>query len=240
MTHLHSAPDPGAPGPVSSDPASGCPSTPACHRALQGRLELLSQVHEGGARTWAEMVALVQSDLFRYAGRTGAGPFLRHLLGTPQFTCTTWTRLCGYLRRNRALRLSVYPLAKAVLRRLRHKYHIVIADYTAMGPGLYIGRFGGIYVNGDVVIGENCNISQQVVLGQANRMPRMGSPVLGDRVFLAAGSKVIGHVHLGDDSAIGANAVVTKDVPAGSVAVGVPAEVVSRRGSAGYINRLAP
>lgn len=239
MTHLHSAPEPGAPDPGASDPASGCPSTPACSRALQGRLDLLSQVHEGGAQTWGELVALVRSDLVRYAGRTGPAPFLRHLLATPQFRCTTWTRLCGYLRRGRVRRLA-YPLAKAVLLRLRHKYHIVIADYTAMGPGLYISRFGGIYVNGDVVIGKNCNISQQVVLGQANRMPRMGSPVLGDRVFLAAGSKVIGHVHLGDDSAIGANAVVTKDVPAGAVAVGVPAEVVSRRGSAGYINRLAP
>lgn len=221
-------------------PRSACPTTPACHVARQGRLELLSRPHEGGLATVAELVEHVAADLTRYAGRSSMRLFVKHFLVTPQFKCTTWTRLCGHLRRRRALKLTVYPVAKALLIRWRYKYGIVIADYAAIGPGLFITRFGGIYLNGDTVIGKNCNISPMVLLGQTNRGPRMGSPVLGDRVFLAPGSKVIGHIHIGDDVAVGSNAVVTRDVPAASVVAGVPAEVVSTgSGSAGYINRLA-
>jgi len=48
-------------------------------------------------------------------------------------------------------------------------------------------------------------------------------PTLGDRVVVGAGAKILGPVWVGDDVQVGANAVVVKDVPAGSVAVGVPA-----------------
>lgn len=218
-----------------------CPSTPACDRARQGRLELLSRPHEGGLATWRELVEHVAADLTRYAGRPGRRLFVKHWLITPQFKCTTWTRLCGHLRRRPALKRLVYPFAKAYLVRLRHKYGVVIADYASVGPGLFITRFGGVYLNGDTVIGKNCNISPMVLMGQTNRGPRMGSPVVGDRVFLAPGCKVVGHVHVGDDVAVGSNAVVTKDVPDGAVVAGVPARVLSvGEGSAGYINRQAP
>jgi len=56
-------------------------------------------------------------------------------------------------------------------------------------------------------------------------------PTLGDRVVVGAGAKVLGAVWVGDDAQIGANAVVVKDVPEGSVAVGVPARVRSRPSS---------
>jgi serine O-acetyltransferase len=95
-------------------------------------------------------------------------------------------------------------------------------------------------INGDVVIGANCNITHGAMLGQSNRGANAGSPILGDRVFLAAGSKVIGRVVIGDDAVVGANAVVTKDVPPKGVVGGIPARLISLEGSAGYVNRLAP
>jgi serine O-acetyltransferase len=51
---------------------------------------------------------------------------------------------------------------------------------------------------------------------------------------------VIGRVVIGDDAVVGANAVVTKDVPPKAVVGGIPAKVISMEGSGGYVNRLAP
>jgi serine O-acetyltransferase len=86
-------------------------------------------------------------------------------------------------------------------------------------------------------IGRDCNISQGVTLGQANRGPRKGVPVIGDRVYLGPGAKVVGAVRVGSGVAIGANCVVTKDLPEQAVAVGVPARIISFAGSEGYISR---
>jgi serine O-acetyltransferase len=56
-----------------------------------------------------------------------------------------------------------------------------------------------------------------------------GSPTIGNRVDIGAGAKLLGPIHIGDDVAIGANAVVIKDVPANSIAVGVPARIIPRK-----------
>ncbi|MGE5865508.1 MAG: serine O-acetyltransferase, partial [Rhizobacter sp.] len=102
--------------------------------------------------------------------------------------------------------------------------------------GFYIGHFGGIVVNGESVIGKNCNISQGVTLGQANRGRNKGCPIVGDNVYIGPGAKLVGAVRIGDNVAIGANAVVTRDVPDNAVVVGIPARVISHEGSAGYVN----
>jgi serine O-acetyltransferase len=179
------------------------------------------------------------ADLFRYAGRTGLRTFLRHFLFTPGFKYTVWMRTAGYLRARPAGRYTLYPLFKWLLLGSRYKYGIAIPEYTKIGPGLFINRFGGIYINGDAVLGANCNITHGAVLAQSNRGERAGSPRLGDRVFLATGCKIVGRVTVGDDAMVGANAVVTKDVPAMAVVGGIPAVIISMAGSHGYINLQA-
>jgi serine O-acetyltransferase len=72
-----------------------------------------------------------------------------------------------------------------------------------------------------------------------NRGARAGAPHIGDRVFFGSGAKVLGGISVGDEAAIGVNAVVTKDVPMRGVAVGIPAKIVGSDGSDGYINRMA-
>ena len=73
------------------------------------------------------------------------------------------------------------------------------------------------------VIGDDCVLRQGVTLG--NRyLDRPGdAPVLGRRVNVGAGAKLLGPVQIGDDAVIGANAVVLHDVPAGATVVGIPA-----------------
>ena len=73
-------------------------------------------------------------------------------------------------------------------------------------------------------------IMQQVTIGSSRGGHRDGYPTIGDRCFIAAGAKIIGSITIGNDVVIGANAVVTKDIPSGCVAVGVPAKIISNKG----------
>lgn len=77
----------------------------------------------------------------------------------------------------------------------------------------------GVVINGAVVGGDDIMIEHQVTIGAE----RGTSPALGNRVFIGAGAKIVGAVHVGDDVKIGANAVVTRSISNGATAVGIPA-----------------
>jgi serine O-acetyltransferase len=91
-----------------------------------------------------------------------------------------------------------------------------IAPQAVIGPGLRIAHGTGIVVGNATVIGRDCLIMQNVTLG-APTTSRIGEmPVIGDRVVLGAGCAVIGRVKVGDDCFVGAHALVTEDVAAGT------------------------
>ena len=112
---------------------------------------------------------------------------------------------------------------------------IYIAPDATIGPGLYIGHWGCTRIGREVKLGANCNLSPMVFIGFGARDGVTGVPELGDRVYIAAGAKVIGPIRVGSDVAIGANAVVCKDVPDHVTVGGVPAKVISNKGSEAYI-----
>jgi|SRR5690242_2502323 len=101
-------------------------------------------------------------------------------------------------------------------------------------PGATIGRRFFIDHGIGVVIGETTDIGDDVMLYHGvtlgGRSLNQGKrhPTIGNRVTIGAGAKVLGPIQIGDDSAIGANAVVTHDVPADSIATGIPAQVRHR------------
>ena len=75
-----------------------------------------------------------------------------------------------------------------------------------------------------------------MTLGWAGRGDKKGCPIIGDRVYIGAGAKVIGKVRVGNNVAIGANSVVTKDVPDNAVVGGVPAKIINYSSSSDYID----
>ena len=100
---------------------------------------------------------------------------------------------------------------------------------AVIGKRFVIEHSGAIVISGDAVFGDDCVVRQGVTVGLRNRNQR-GSPHIGDRVDIGAGAKLLGNIRIGNDVAIGANAVVLCDVPDGCIAVGVPAVVKVRRG----------
>ncbi len=180
---------------------------------------------------------LVLSDLYRVTGDTGLGTLIRLIFQGEAFKFNFWLRTSAYTRGRRALKYTVYPFVKLSFTHQKYKLSISIPPETRIGPGFYIGHFGGIVVNRRTVIGKNCNISHGVTLGQANRGKTKGTPTLGDNVYIGPGAKIVGGIRIGNNVAIGANCVVTKDIPDDSVVVGIPGRVISQDGSEGYINK---
>lgn len=115
---------------------------------------------------------------------------------------------------------------------LRHRFWSVISgadipiNTAGLGGGLLLPHPQGVVIHPDAKVGPNCLLLQQVTLGTG---PRPGTPRLGGHVDVGAGAKILGGVTIGDHAVIGANAVVISDVPAHSVAVGVPAVIKPRR-----------
>jgi serine O-acetyltransferase len=104
---------------------------------------------------------------------------------------------------------------------------IEIPCEVVIGRRFRIDHFSGIIVSGDAVFGDDVTIRNGVTVGLRWEGTR-GSPIIGNRVDIGAGAKILGLINVGDDSVIGANAVVLADVPAGSTAVGIPARIIPR------------
>jgi serine O-acetyltransferase len=113
---------------------------------------------------------------------------------------------------------------------------IDLPKHSKIGKGLYVGHFGGIIVSPFVEIGEYCNLSHDVTIGMGGRGEKSGAPKIGNRVFIGPGARIFGAIQIGDDVAIGANSVVTKDVPDRAVVMGIPAQVVNFNGSKDYVS----
>lgn len=99
---------------------------------------------------------------------------------------------------------------------------------TKVGRRLRIDHSYGIVISGDVCLGDDVVLRNGVTIG-LRRTGVRGSPVIGNRVDIGAGAKVLGTIRIGDDVSIGANAVVLTDVPDNAIAVGVPARISLKR-----------
>ena len=101
---------------------------------------------------------------------------------------------------------------------------------THIGPGFRIDHGQALVVNDGTVFGSDCTVRNSTTIG--NRKLKDGtysrSPRFGDRVDIGANAVIIGPITIGNDVAIGAGAVVLKDVPAQHIAVGNPARILPR------------
>ena len=121
---------------------------------------------------------------------------------------------------------------RAVLAVLRHRFWSAVsgADIPVncqIGGGLLLPHPNGVVIHPAAKIGPNCLIFQQVTLG--TRDPDMGAPELAGHVDIGAGARLLGSVRIGEHARVGANAVVMIDVPAGGVAVGIPARLLGTK-----------
>ncbi len=105
---------------------------------------------------------------------------------------------------------------------------IEIHPGACVGPGFFIDHGMGVVIGETAEIGADVTIYHGVTLGGTSLNKGKRHPTIGDRVVIGAGAKVLGNITVGNDSRIGANAVVVKSVPENAVVVGVPGQIVRR------------
>lgn len=98
----------------------------------------------------------------------------------------------------------------------------------SIGKGLTIWHWGMIIINNDAVIGENCTLHPDVIIGKRkkNSMP----PKIGNNVYICGGSRILGDIIIGDNVIIAPNTVVFKNVPSNCVVAGNPAVIIKKDG----------
>jgi serine O-acetyltransferase len=102
---------------------------------------------------------------------------------------------------------------------------IEIHPGATLGRRLVIDHGMGVVIGETAEVGDDCIIFHGVTLGGIKFDPVKRHPTVGNKVLIGTGAKVLGPIHLGDGSRIGANAVVTRDVPAGATVVGPKSEI---------------
>ena len=107
---------------------------------------------------------------------------------------------------------------------IRIVFNATIPYTCEIGGALFPHGGSGVVLHEHCVIGSGCRIQANVVIGGRNGLP--GAPKIGNNVLIGAGAVLLGDISVGEHAQIGANAVVTHDIPAYTVAVGVPARVI--------------
>jgi serine O-acetyltransferase len=171
-----------------------------------------------------------RSDLRRYlaadarAHNLDANPRVADLVARPQLRWQRLLRRTEYAHncwrgplRPFALALRLYWLRRSV----RLGFSIPL---NVFAEGVAVRHYGTVVVSGKSRIGPGCRIHASTNIGEKNGL----APRIGARCFIGAGANLIGGISLGDDVRVGANAVVTRDVPSGMTVVGVPARPIDQ------------
>lgn len=158
----------------------------------------------------------IDADMDRNGNKAGALALHKELFSNKVFRRVFFVRVLDEsIIKYRLIRWTYTPLESLEISSLQHD----------IGKGLYIyhGYSTIIFCN---KMGENCSIYQNVTLGRGKRIHDLDVPTIGNNVTVYAGANIIGGVTVGDNSIIGAGAVVVKDVPANCVVAGNPAKVI--------------
>lgn len=123
-----------------------------------------------------------------------------------------------------------YFLARLISERGKRKTGIEIHPGAEIGKNLFIDHGMGIVIGETTIIGDNVTIFHGVTLGGVGNKKGKRHPTIEDNVLLGTGSSILGNIIVGENSKVGAGAVVIRDVPKNTTVVGVPSkEVISRK-----------
>lgn len=130
--------------------------------------------------------------------------------------------------RPKLLRAPVSLLYKVMAKHCEWLCGIMLPYTVRVGRRVRLDHFGGMILVAQT-IGNDVIIRQNTTFGIANLHALTARPVIGNAVEIGAGAVIVGGIHIGDGAIIGANAVVTRSVPAGAVMGGVPARLLRMR-----------
>lgn len=127
-------------------------------------------------------------------------------------------------------KMRLFFFARLISQVSRHFTGIEIHPGAKIGKRFFIDHGMGVIIGETSVIGDDVLLYQGVTLGGTGLEKGKRHPTVGNNVVIGAGAKILGNINIGDNSYIGANAVVIKDVPPNSTVVGVPGRITKQEG----------
>lgn len=185
--------------------------------------------------TFKELKVYILSSLYRHEGRLSKRHFIRTFRKDPGFRYIVLLRLTQFFSSSTSRNKFLFNWLEWLLEHNGLKYGLFIDWKTEIGPGFFINHVNGITIHPEAKLGRDCIVSTGVVIGKSFRGKHQGTPTIGDRVYMAPGAMVFGLVTIGNDVVIGANVVVTKDVPDFAVLSSAPYVINSFNGSRDFI-----
>ena len=161
--------------------------------------------------TFKELLDYIHSDRSRSASKC---PGTRYLF---------WYRVTKYFMLKGRIGIFPYIFARMVLEHYSCKYGIYFSLHRHVGKGISINHFSCI-INMAETLGDFCWLKPGVVIGES--LPGSPTPRVGHHVNFGTGCKVLGDIMIGNNVIIGANAVVTHNVPDNSIVAGIPAKII--------------
>jgi serine O-acetyltransferase len=129
-------------------------------------------------------------------------------------------------------RSKLFFAARMISQLSRFFTGIEIHPGAVIGKGLFIDHGAGVVIGETAIVGDNCTIYHGVTLGGTGKEKGVRRhPILGNDVLVGTGAKILGAIKIGDNSLIGANAVLLMDVPEDSTVVGVPGRLIRVQGT---------
>ncbi len=182
------------------------------------------------------MLDAIRRDIRAARERDPAAPTTLQVIFAYPGVHAIWGHRVSHWLWNRGARLSARILNEVT----RILTGVDIHPGAVLGSGLFIDHATGVVIGETAEVGEDVTIYHGVTLGGSGRDTGKRHPTIGDRVTIGAGAKVLGAIKIGDDSRIGANAVVVKEVPSCAVVIGVPGQVISRHGRSSPDDSMMP
>jgi len=170
---------------------------------------------------------LLTSDLYRYHGRVSFPLFLKSILFIKGYTFSFWMRVAKHFDENKLLRI----VPKIMYLYYKRAYASDINYRADIGYGFCIHHVFATTFGKNVAIGNNFTMLHSVTIGGKNGK----HPKIGNNVYLGPGCCVVGGITIGDNVVVGANAVVTKDIPDNAIVVGNPSKIISYKGSSNSV-----
>ena len=182
------------------------------------------------------MLAAIRNDIRAAEQRDPAKPTTLQVIFAYPGVHAIWGHRISHWLWNHSARLAARVFAELT----RILTGVEIHPGAILGAGLFIDHATGVVIGETAEVGNDVTIYHGVTLGGTGRDTGKRHPTIGDRVTIGAGAKVLGPIKVGDDSRIGANAVVVKEVPSSAVVVGVPGQIVSRPGPGSEDDSMMP
>jgi serine O-acetyltransferase len=182
------------------------------------------------------MLTAIRRDIRAAKQRDPAAPTTLQVIFAYPGVHAIWGHRVNHWLWNHGARLA----ARAFAELTRILTGVEIHPGAVLGTGLFIDHATGVVIGETAEVGDDVTIYQGVTLGGTSSDRGKRHPTIGDRVIIGAGAKILGPIKIGEDSRIGANAVVVKEVPSSAVVVGVPGQVISRTRSGSQDESVMP